>query len=150
MVGPIVYFMAFLFEPALRIQTSWFWGIRNPIYLVHYFAAGWLVKGSGSLARSLGVPPIVVGLTVVAFGTSAPELFVSLTSAVQDSPMIAVTNVIGSNICNIALVLGLSVLVRPVICDRSVRRRDIPLMLVISLVLPARIGGPQYPVPRET
>jgi cation:H+ antiporter len=99
-----------------------------------YFAAGWMVKGSGSLARSLGVPPIVVGLTVVAFGTSAPELFVSLTSAVQDSPMIAVTNVIGSNICNIALVLGLSVLVRPVICDRSVRRRDIPLMLVISLV----------------
>ncbi len=100
-----------------------------------YLAAGWLVKGSGSLARSLGVPPIVVGLTVVAFGTSAPELFVSLTSALQDSPMIAVTNVIGSNICNIALVLGLSVLIKPMLCDRSVRRRDFPLMLVISLVV---------------
>jgi cation:H+ antiporter len=102
-----------------------------------YFAAGWMVKGSGSLARSLGVPPIVIGLTVVAFGTSAPELFVSVTSALQDSPMIAVTNVIGSNICNIALVLGLSVLFKPVFCDRSVRRRDIPLMLVISLVVVA-------------
>ena len=100
-----------------------------------YYGAEWLVKGSSSLARNLGVKPIVIGLTVVAFGTSAPELVVSLISSVQGKSMIAVGNVVGSNICNIGLVLGMAAIFQPIICDRSVIRRDIPIMLGISLYL---------------
>jgi len=100
-----------------------------------YYGAEWLVKGSASLAKSLGIAPIVIGLTVVAFGTSAPELVVSLVSSIKGASMIAVGNVIGSNICNIALVLGLSAALRPITCHRAVVRRDIPIMLAISLVL---------------
>ena len=100
-----------------------------------YFGAEWLVKGSSSLARSLGVTPIVIGLTVVAFGTSAPELVVSLISSIQAKSMIAVGNVVGSNICNIALVLGLSAVFNPIKSDPSVVRRDIPIMLAISVYL---------------
>jgi len=100
-----------------------------------YFGAEWLVKGSSSLAQDLGVKRIVIGLTVVAFGTSAPELVISLVSAVQGKSMIAVGNVIGSNICNIALVLGLAAVFHPITSNRSVVRRDIPIMLGISLYL---------------
>ncbi len=100
-----------------------------------YLGAEWLVKGSSSLARSLGITPIVIGLTVVAFGTSAPELVVSLVSALQGKSMIAVGNVIGSNICNIALVLGMAAFLRPLTCARSVVVRDIPIMLGISVCL---------------
>ena len=100
-----------------------------------YFGAEWLVKGSSSLARSLGVTPIVIGLTVVAFGTSAPELVVSVISSIQAKSMIAVGNVVGSNICNIALVLGLSAVFNPIKSDPSVVKRDIPIMLAISLYL---------------
>jgi cation:H+ antiporter len=100
-----------------------------------YYGAEWLVKGSSSLARSLGIRPMVIGLTVVAFGTSAPELVISLVSSIQGKSMIAVGNVIGSNICNIALILGLSAVFNPLTCRRSVIRRDIPIMLAISLYL---------------
>lgn len=99
------------------------------------FGAEWLVKGASSLARSLGVTPIVIGLTVVAFGTSAPELVVSLVSVLQGKSMIAVGNVLGSNICNIALVLGMAAFLRPITSTRSVVTRDIPVMLGISAVL---------------
>ena len=104
-------------------------------FVLLYFGAEWLVKGSSSLARSLGVTPIVIGLTVVAFGTSAPELVVSLISSIQGKSMIAVGNVVGSNICNIALVLGLSAVFHPIKSDPTVVRRDIPIMLAISLYL---------------
>jgi cation:H+ antiporter len=104
-------------------------------FVLLYFGAEWLVKGSSSLARSLGVTPIVIGLTVVAFGTSAPELVVSLISSIQGKSMIAVGNVVGSNICNIALVLGLAAVFNPIKSDPSVIRRDIPIMLGISLYL---------------
>ena len=100
-----------------------------------YYGAEWLVKGSSNLARSLGVTPIVIGLTVVAFGTSAPELVVSLVSAAKGKSMIALGNVVGSNICNIALVLGLTAVFQPVATNRVVITRDIPLMLVISAYL---------------
>lgn len=100
-----------------------------------YYGAEWLVKGSANLARSLGVSPIVIGLTVVAFGTSAPELVVSVISSIADKSMIAVGNVVGSNICNIALVLGASAFLVPLKADKSVIKRDIPLMLGISLYL---------------
>jgi cation:H+ antiporter len=104
-------------------------------FLLLYFSAEWLVKGASSLAHSLGVTPIVIGLTVVAFGTSAPELVVSLISSIKGKSMIAVGNVVGSNICNIALVLGLSALFNPIKSDPSVIKRDIPIMLAISLYL---------------
>jgi cation:H+ antiporter len=100
-----------------------------------YYGAEWLVKGSSSLARGLGVTPIVIGLTVVAFGTSAPELVVSVVSSLKDKSMIAVGNVVGSNICNIALVLGLAAVFQPLTGDKSVVKRDIPIMLGISLYL---------------
>jgi cation:H+ antiporter len=100
-----------------------------------YYGAEWLVKGSSGLARSLGVRPMIIGLTVVAFGTSAPELVISLVSSIQGKSMIAVGNVIGSNICNIALILGLAAVFNPLTCRRSVIRRDIPIMLGISLYL---------------
>lgn len=104
-------------------------------FLLLYFGAEWLVKGSSSLARSLGITPIVIGLTVVAFGTSAPELVVSLVSSIKGNSMIAVGNVVGSNICNIALVLGMAAILQPITSHRSVVVRDIPIMLAISIFL---------------
>lgn len=104
-------------------------------FVLLYYGADWLVKGSSSLARSLGITPIVIGLTVVAFGTSAPELVVSVVSALKAKSMIAVGNVVGSNICNIALVLGASALFYPITSHPSAVHRDIPIMLGISLYL---------------
>ncbi|MBW2177018.1 MAG: calcium/sodium antiporter [Deltaproteobacteria bacterium] len=101
--------------------------------LMLYYGAEWLVRGSSSLAGSLGMQPIVIGLTVVAFGTSAPELVVSLVSSIKGKSMIAVGNIIGSNICNIALVLGMTALFQPIKCHPSVVKRDIPIMLGITL-----------------
>jgi cation:H+ antiporter len=100
-----------------------------------YFGAEWLVRGSASLARRLGISPIIIGLTVVAFGTSAPELVISVASSISDRSMIAAGNVIGSNICNTTLVLGIAAFLMPIPTDKSVIRRDIPLMLGISLFL---------------
>jgi cation:H+ antiporter len=114
--------------------------ILNLVYfamglLMLYYGANWLVKGSSSLARNLGLTPLVIGLTVVAFGTSAPELFVSVVSSIKDKSMIAVGNVVGSNICNIALVLGLAAVIHPTTSNRSVYHRDIPIMLAVSIYL---------------
>jgi len=103
--------------------------------LLLYFGADWLVKGAASMARSFGLTPLVIGLTVVAFGTSAPELVVSIVSAVQNQSMIAVGNVIGSNICNIALVLGVTAIILPIACQKAIIQRDMPIMLGISLYL---------------
>ncbi|MBW2574631.1 MAG: calcium/sodium antiporter [Deltaproteobacteria bacterium] len=104
-------------------------------FLMLYYGASWLVKGSSSLARNLGLTPLVIGLTVVAFGTSAPELFISVVSSIKDKSMIAVGNVVGSNICNIALILGLAAFIHPIKSNSSVFRRDIPIMLGVSLYL---------------
>ena len=103
--------------------------------LMLYYGANWLVKGSSSLARNLGLTPLVIGLTVVAFGTSAPELFISVVSSIKDKSMIAVGNVVGSNICNIGLVLGLAAVIYPITGNRSVYHRDIPIMLGVSIYL---------------
>jgi len=103
--------------------------------LMLYYGANWLVKGASSLARNLGLTPLVIGLTVVAFGTSAPELFISVVSSIKDKSMIAVGNVVGSNICNIGLVLGLAAVIHPTTSNRSVYRRDIPIMLGVSVYL---------------
>ena len=94
-----------------------------------YFGAEGLVKGSASLATRLGISPLVAGLTIVAFGTSAPELSVSLSSALGGHPDIALGNVVGSNIFNIAVILGVAALIQPLQIHLSVLRRDIPVMI---------------------
>ncbi len=100
-----------------------------------------LVRGSASLARRLGVSPLVVGLTVVAFGTGSPELVVSLKAALGGSGAIAVGNVVGSNIMNIALVLGISALVRPLEVRALVTRLEVPVLIVASLAAWAFLAG---------
>ena len=100
---------------------------------VLYFGAEWLVRGAARLAGSLGVSPIVVGLTVVSFGTSAPELVVASIAALSGQPDLAVGNVMGSNLANIGLILGLTALVRPLDVATRVVRREMPLMLLVTL-----------------
>jgi cation:H+ antiporter len=95
-------------------------------------AAHFLVRGAASLALRLGLSPLVVGLTVVAFGTSAPELVVSVQAALAGAGGIAVGNVVGSNIANIGLILGAAALVRPFLTDASVLRRDLPVLLAAT------------------
>lgn len=94
-----------------------------------YLGAEWLVKGAAGLARSFGIPAIIVGLTVVGYGTSAPEMTVSIVAAVRDSSEIAVANVIGSNIANLGLILGLTAVLSPPRTDGRLVRREIPLLL---------------------
>ncbi len=100
-----------------------------------FFGADWLVRGSSSLALRLGLTPLVVGLTVVAFGTSSPELIVSLRAAFGGSGDIAVGNVVGSNIINIGVILAVAVLLRPIAIQRQILRFDAPVMVICSFVL---------------
>lgn len=93
------------------------------------------VAGASALARRLGVSPLLVGLTIVAFGTSAPELAVSLTAALQGANEIAVGNVVGSNIFNLLVVAGLSAVVCPLVMDRTLLRRDWPISLGAAVLL---------------
>jgi cation:H+ antiporter len=101
-----------------------------------YFGAEWLVGGASRLALSLRIPQLIVGLTVVAYGTSAPEVIVSIQAAAGGHGDVALGNVIGSNIANLGLILGLSVLIRPARVDGALRRRELPLLLASALVLP--------------
>jgi cation:H+ antiporter len=94
-----------------------------------------LIRGSSNLAIKIGITPLLVGLTVVAFGTSAPELVVSLKAALMGNSSISLGNVVGSNIANIALVLGSAALIRPLEVQANVIRREIPIMIGISVVM---------------
>ncbi|MGL6250165.1 MAG: sodium:calcium antiporter, partial [Billgrantia desiderata] len=94
-----------------------------------------LVQGASRLAARLGIPPLVIGLTVVAFGTSAPELVVSLKAALDGQAGIAMGNVVGSNIFNVLFILGVSALIVPLAVAQQLIRLDIPLMIVLSLVV---------------
>jgi cation:H+ antiporter len=94
-----------------------------------------LVRGAVSFSKVMKISPLVVGMTVVAFGTSAPELIVSLTSALQGNPGIAVGNVIGSNIANITLVLGLTVLIFPIVAEKQTKALDYPVMIFATALL---------------
>jgi cation:H+ antiporter len=99
-----------------------------------YAGAELLVTGAASLAFRLGISPLVVGLTIVAFGTSAPELTVSVLAAFSGQGDIAAANVVGSNILNIALILGISALICPIHISRQLIRWDIPVMIGVSLL----------------
>lgn len=94
-----------------------------------------LVRGAARLALSFGISPLVVGLTVVAFGTSAPELAVSVQAAWIDKADIAMGNVVGSNIVNVLVILGLSALIVPLVVENQLIRQEVPLMIGISLLL---------------
>ena len=113
--------------------------------VVLYFGANALVKGAASLAERLGVSALVVGLTVVAFGTSTPELIVSVQAAMEGFGGISIGNVVGSNIANIGLILGLSALIYPLKAHMQLIRFDTPVMiatavLFLVLFLDQRIG----------
>ena len=95
--------------------------------------AEWLVRGSAKLAVRIGVSPLVVGLTIVAFGTSSPELFVCLKFNLAGDANAALGNLVGSNICNIGLVLGLSALIRPLDIKAQLLVRDMPILFVVTV-----------------
>ena len=97
--------------------------------------AYWLVDGASGIARKAGVSEFVIGLTIVGFGTSCPELVVSLTGAFQGNADIAVGNVMGSNMFNTLFILGLTSLIVPVAMTDANRRRDIPLTLFVTVLL---------------
>ncbi len=103
-------------------------------FLILTFGAEALVRGASAVALRLGIAPLVIGLTIVAFGTSAPELAVSLKSALAGNSGIALGNVIGSNIANIGLILALTALIRPIKVQSQMVKRDIPLMIAASVL----------------
>lgn len=111
--------------------------------------ADWLVDGASGLSSSFGVSPLFIGLTVVAFGTSAPELAVSISAAVKGSGSIAISNVIGSNIANIALVIGFSAILTPLAISKTTIRKELPFNILISFALMAMLlRGAKYGLDR--
>ncbi|GIU11391.1 MULTISPECIES: calcium/sodium antiporter [unclassified Shewanella] len=103
-------------------------------FLILTVGAEALVRGASQIALRLGLTPLIIGLTIVAFGTSAPELAVSVKSAIAGNSGIALGNVIGSNIANIGLILGITALIRPIKIESQMVRRDIPIMIGASLL----------------
>lgn len=113
--------------------------INNPYFLlvlglvVLIFSGEFLVKGAVRIATVFRISPLVIGMTIVSFGTSAPELLVSLQAALSGHPGIAIGNVIGSNIANLGLVMGMTALVFPIAVDKNSLRIDWPMMMLASL-----------------
>lgn len=101
-----------------------------------YFGAEWLVGGAAGLARSFGIQPLIVGLTVVAYGTSSPELVVGISAGVRDQGAIALGNVIGSNIANIGLILASAALIRAPQVERQIVVREVPVLLGATACVP--------------
>lgn len=101
-----------------------------------YFGAEWLVRGASGIATKLHLRPLVIGLTVVAYGTSAPELVVGIGAALSGRGGIAFGNAVGSNIANFGLILGVTALVYPPNVDASLRRRELPVMILSALLVP--------------
>ena len=102
-------------------------------FLLLVWGADRLVAGASALARNLGVSPLIIGLTIVAFGTSAPELVVSAIAAYRGNPGLAVGNAIGSNIANIGLILGLTAIVYPLRVESETLKREYPLLMLIMI-----------------
>jgi len=100
-----------------------------------YFGASSLVKGSASLALRVGVSPLVVGLTVVAFATSTPELFVALKASLADREGISVGNIIGANMLNVGVILGVTALITPLKVEFQLIRIDVPIMIAAAAAL---------------
>ena len=98
-----------------------------------YYGAEWLVGGGSKTAKKLGISPLIIGLTLVAYGTSAPELVVSVDAALSGEGGISIGNVVGSNICNIALILGLCAVITPLTVNRAMLKSDVPVMAVTAV-----------------
>ncbi len=103
--------------------------------LILYLGAEWLVRGSARMAKLLGISPLIIGLTVIGFGTSAPELVVSMVAAIRKVDDIALGNIIGSNIANIGLVLGLSAIISPLKINPGILKRELSIMILVSGIL---------------
>jgi cation:H+ antiporter len=101
-----------------------------------YFGAEWLVGGAAGLARSFGIRPLIIGLTIVAYGTSSPELVVGISAGLQDQGVIALGNVIGSNIANIGLILAVAALIRAPRVDRQIVVREVPVLIAATALVP--------------
>jgi len=99
------------------------------------FGADWLVNGASAIARKSGISEFVIGLTIVGFGTSCPELVVSLTGAIQGNADVSVGNVVGSNIFNVLMILGLTALLRPICISEVNKKIDIPMTLGVTVLL---------------
>ena len=97
--------------------------------------AEWLVRGSSRFARLIGIRPVMVGLTVVAFATSAPEAAVSIIAALKGANAIALGNIIGSNIANIGLILGIAAMIRPLKIEKAFLKREVPIMIASAGLL---------------
>jgi len=108
-------------------------------FVALYYGAEFLVKGATQISLRFGISPLVVGLTVVAFGTSAPELLVCLQANFHNSPDQAFGTIIGSNICNIALILGIGAVIKPIQIHTQVIRREAPILLLSSIVFVAML-----------
>lgn len=96
--------------------------------------ADWLVNGASSIAKKFHIPEIIIGLTIVSIGTSMPELFVSTTSALEGFSDMSIGNVVGSNLCNLLLILGLSTIIKPVKFQKETRLFEIPMCLVFTVI----------------
>lgn len=96
--------------------------------------ADFLVEGSSSIAKRFHIPEIIIGLTIVSIGTSMPELFVSTTSSINGSSDMSIGNIIGSDLCNLLLILGLSVMIRPIKFQKETRLIEIPMCLAITII----------------
>lgn len=110
----------------------YFWLILGLVALV--IAGEFLVRGAVGIAKKFHISTLVIGMTVISFGTSAPELLVCLDAAIAGHPEIAIGNVVGSNIANIALVLGITVLILPMVVDRNSKVIDWPMMILATLL----------------
>ena len=111
-------------------------------FIILAWSADRFVDGAAALARHLGISPLIVGLTIVGFGTSAPELVISVIAALEGNTNLAIGNAIGSNIANIGLVLGTAAAIAPIAIGSSILKREYPLMLAaMSLVLLILIDG---------
>ena len=96
------------------------------------FSADWFIEGSAATAAHLGLPPLLIGLVIIGFGSSAPEMLISAQAAIQNNPNLALGNAVGSNITNIALILGITALVKPITISDQILRRELPLLILIS------------------
>lgn len=113
-----------------------------------YFGASWLVGGAAGLARSFGVSSLLIGLTVVAYGTSTPELLVGIQSAIDGHRGIALGNVLGSNIANLGLILGATAALRATHVAGELRRREVPVLMLSALLVPLLLRDGEV-TPRE-
>ena len=98
------------------------------------WSADRFVEGSAVTAKYLGMPPLLIGMIIVGFGTSAPEMLVSALSVVNGNPGIALGNAYGSNICNIAMILGITALIKPILVKSDILKKELPVLALVTLI----------------